>query len=267
MGIEKLIRVNENEDLGIYSDTHENTEYPDSLFEGNYNLVFLGDIGKGDAGKVKSIVDKFNDYGVKGVLGSHDKAVIDIEKRESYKARAKESENNGDERGAKRFTKFYKNAENLANNLENKYIDYYKSLPKNVVMNYNGKKIVAIHDALKKDNSLGGFYRNRIITKELARKNFEGADFDILLVGHSHEPCMFKLDKNGNIEHTIFKDTEEGINLNKEGYRYIINPGSLGGGLRYYNKIGERKPFNRDPRKTYVQIKPDLTMDIIFSKK
>ena len=56
-----------------------------------------------------------------------------------------------------------------------------------------------------------------------ARANFEADDFQLLFVGHTHEPCLYLTGASGAVYRTAAQD----FTL-EDGKRYIVNPGSVG---------------------------------------
>jgi diadenosine tetraphosphatase ApaH/serine/threonine PP2A family protein phosphatase len=82
-----------------------------------------------------------------------------------------------------------------------------------------------------------------VLSISTARENFAYFQSKFCLVGHTHEPGIFKQDKGGSCSFSRFptkkkKNEEEGLDLGEE--RLIINPGAVG------------QPRDGDPRASYA---------------
>lgn len=76
-----------------------------------------------------------------------------------------------------------------------------------------------------------------IVSASIAAKNFDLFPFRYCLVGHTHEPAIFRQEKNGGVAAARFMP---GIGLVLGNDRLIINPGAVG------------QPRDGDPRASYA---------------
>ena len=273
---DKVIEIDGNKKLDIFSDTHGNLKGLDLLPEGNeFVRIYLGDIFDKSAETAQKMIDYLVEIEAICSLGDHDEALIDDSKINRWREKAEMLRENNRCKNADLLEKFCNEALTVRRGMKKEYLDFVDKLPKQLTLNYNGKIIKITHSALSKIFVKDSYMKDRIVTKGSAAANFERNEFDILLVGHSHTPIMYKTEnKNGGvglIEETIFfndqtKDISEG--------RYIISVGSLGDGewsLRGYPKYNlATKPFDSDYRETYgvIQSKPNkgLIFSMVFSK-
>jgi diadenosine tetraphosphatase ApaH/serine/threonine PP2A family protein phosphatase len=77
-----------------------------------------------------------------------------------------------------------------------------------------------------------------LVDVRAAKDNFEGYEFEIALVGHTHLPMVFEWIEDVQQARVLLPDWEAPLNL--EGRRLIINPGSVG------------QPRDGDPRASYA---------------
>jgi diadenosine tetraphosphatase ApaH/serine/threonine PP2A family protein phosphatase len=78
-----------------------------------------------------------------------------------------------------------------------------------------------------------------LLTRYQAFDNFRRFNHQVCLIGHSHVPLIFQLTPEGRCEGPSSPDDGAALML-KPGFRYIINPGSVG------------QPRNQDPRAAFA---------------
>lgn len=78
-----------------------------------------------------------------------------------------------------------------------------------------------------------------IMDLSVARQNMSAFDTQLCLVGHTHIPCVFKMDEDEAITSTRLYAMSPEV-LFKLAHRAIINPGSVG------------QPRDHDPRSSYL---------------
>ena len=98
---------------------------------------------------------------------------------------------------------------------------------------------LAYHDFLLCHGSPGD-EDEYIFTDSMARAAFAETDARVVLFGHTHLPCVFRLSPGGEIEGEIV--TGEATLELRKGSRYLVNPGSVG------------QPRDRDPRASFAII-------------
>jgi diadenosine tetraphosphatase ApaH/serine/threonine PP2A family protein phosphatase len=83
-----------------------------------------------------------------------------------------------------------------------------------------------------------------LLNAEAARASFDHFEGPFCLVGHTHVPSVFAQAPDGTVQaHRVMGDAE--IALARPGYRFILNPGSVG------------QPRDDDPRAAYLLIDTD----------
>jgi predicted phosphodiesterase len=83
-----------------------------------------------------------------------------------------------------------------------------------------------------------------VLSRELAGANFAHFEGPFCLVGHSHVPMIFALAPDGEI-HSAQVDGERSVSLAHPGWRFMLNPGSVG------------QPRDDDPRASCLVIDTD----------
>ena len=84
-------------------------------------------------------------------------------------------------------------------------------------------------------------YISKPATAEVALRS---QNSDIVFFGHTHLPSIFSLNPETNEFHSLFP-AEEGVHPLRPGWRYLINPGSVG------------QPRDRDARASYELYDPE----------
>ena len=77
-----------------------------------------------------------------------------------------------------------------------------------------------------------------ITSVPLARANFAHFETPFCLVGHTHVPAIYAMEKTGVVHDEVV--TDGGVLKMRDGRRYIVNPGSIG------------QPRDSDPRAAYA---------------
>ncbi|MCX7829771.1 MAG: metallophosphatase family protein [Acidobacteria bacterium] len=205
----------------IISDIHANEEAFNAVLRTvarrRYEAVLcLGDIiGYGASpNKVTSKVKKLNN--LKIIRGNHDKVM----ENEAYMANF-----NNSAKIAVMWTK---------NNLEKSNLEYIASLPKGPLEIEEGT-IICHGSPFDED-----YY---LFSEFDAYQVFERFNFDICFFGHTHFPCLFIQTETGIIFKNLRGDYYEEVL--KKGYRYLINPGSIG------------QPRDRNPQASFAEYYPE----------
>ena len=83
-----------------------------------------------------------------------------------------------------------------------------------------------------------------VLNQEIAGASFEHFEGPFCLVGHTHVPMVFARSPDGEI-HSAQVDGERTVPLDRPGWRYILNPGSVG------------QPRDDDPRAACLIVDTD----------
>lgn len=186
----------------IMSDIHGNLEALESALEvierrGSGKIVVLGDI-VGYMCNPNECIEKVKNFDC--IKGNHDYAVVNREMLGWFNENAKK---------ALLWT---------ISKLEYEKIEFLDLLP--YVRNYEGFTVVhGDITAPEKFNYIKG-------DRGILRINFEKMEKNVLLVGHTHYPCVFVRNNTGKISHVY--DLNSRMNLDVETCKYIINVGSVG---------------------------------------
>ena len=243
----------------VFSDVHDMAENLSLIpKDSGLSYICLGDIVAGDPESAKSAIDTLQELDAICVYGSHDLPVVNDEALNKWLDLERMMREKG--RGnPDRFRKFYEDALRVRNGLDADRLSYLESLPETQTISYGGKTVQMIHGSLPLGEEETKAIRRqmgtaRIITKDVARANFESPEFngDILLVGHSHVPVAYR-QTNETIDERIFQESgkvrvHNGIFSNS---KYILNPGAIQK-LRAYPKHNEKTAiFERGGYRSY----------------
>jgi predicted phosphodiesterase len=207
--------------LVVFGDNHNDTDGFERIpiLDGVY--LHLGDLCQGDPQSARRSIRKIQELGAYCVCGSHDKPVVDDDVLYRWHEMAEEMKAAGNQRAAKRFTKFYDDAFRLRNILEDEYLDFLKHLPETIEIDFDGIRIKAIHDSVVKIGNC------RILTKGFAATNLDVGGYDILFHGHTHTPSMYdRREGTAEVRETFFKLSDRRVRIDSET-KYLLNPGSL----------------------------------------
>ena len=230
----------------VFSDIHGRAEslgvLPD---DGGLVKFCLGDVCAGDPEGAGRAIDWLREHGALCVSGTHDRPVVDDGALEWFSVMEERLRREG--RGNPGLLRrFQEDALRLRRELNEEQLEYISSMPETRTVTCGGRVIQMIHDSPLAREDLT---KSRILNVEIARANFGHPSFvgDILLVGHSHVPLVYR-EWEGEVTETVF-DGPGRVEL-LEG-RYILNPGSLQR-LRSYPGYNEStRVFEGDDRVTY----------------
>lgn len=200
--------------LAVLSDIHGNLEafcrcLNDIDLSGVDQIVNLGDsIGYGP--QPEEVLNLINKRGIPNILGNHELAVIDKDFRLWLTARTLES--------IKHTLKY----------LSSSSLSYIRNLPACRVV----EGALLVHGCPPDSPTT---YLNQMSLSEI-RETFASNEFKIAFVGHTHGLTLIRYDGKDLAFVPLSKDT---IVL-EQGYRYIVNVGSVG------------QPRDDDPRAKYV---------------
>lgn len=203
---------------GIFSDIHANLEAVEAVIKdmarhGVSDRVCLGDI-VGYGADPASCVDFVVGLGCPTLLGNHDhEAAID---------RSFESLNQGAKAGI----------ELARRNLDRAQKGFLKNRPYAL----RNEHFEATHASLHSPASW-----RYVIDDMEAEKHFKEQTMEVCFFGHTHYPCVWERHPNGRIE--LYAGMKSF--LFKEGFRYLVNTGSVG------------QPRDRNYRACYVVYHPD----------
>lgn len=188
--------------IAFFADIHANlpafeAALADARAHGATHLICLGDIVGYGPQPVETLA-RVREVANATLLGNHDAAACGIIDPELFNAFARET------------------AERTALALDQEAKTWLSELP--YVL--EGKDLACAH---------GGFdapeYFNYLETKEDAARNFAAMpNFPLLVVGHTHIPCVFAMEQPDG---AIRKLPPEDFTL-KPHARYVVNPGSIG---------------------------------------
>ncbi len=185
----------------VVADIHSNIEAFEAVLEkakntGYDKVIFLGDVVGYGANPEECILMLKNKMDF-GVIGNHDRAIIDENELSFFNEIARE---------ALLWTR-----ERLAGTM---YLNFLKELPYTREIEPG---IVITHSSVSAPE-----YWDYILTPYEAQLEFENADFKIMLYGHTHVPIVFEYTGGKAIPLMGSSFYLE------ESKRYILNPGSVG---------------------------------------
>jgi predicted phosphodiesterase len=234
------------------SDNHDHYQSLDFVPTGLNGYYHIGDICESHAEDARKCIQKLQELDAKCVLGRHDRAIFD-EKARNYFRQQAESGICVDENWQN-----YRNAVHMERNLGSEYIEWLKRWSDPVMRvplpgDYN---IVLVHDSLErltKDESisldLGGRYKSRVVTPELARRNFKNHFFNLLVVGHIHNPLFWEGGREGaDPQMGIFWEERNDLLMERWEKRYIVCPGSMCGDSGFSQ--APHVPFRLDKKRS-----------------
>lgn len=203
--------------IALISDVHGNLEALEMVLrdiekQGAEKIHFLGDaVGYGcNPNECVKLIDRHCDI---RLLGNHDYAAMGLESTENFNQLARASMN---------WTQTMLKSKSISIladfEMEAVFLDYY-----------------LVHSSPTEPEKW-----RYILNIDQSRIHFENFSQAFCFVGHSHSPTFFEKDREGQI--TQHFKPEMKFN---EGYRYIINIGSVG------------QPRDNDPRACYVIVDTD----------
>lgn len=214
----------------IISDIHSNLEALEAVLkdaEGQYEAVIcLGDlVGYGpDPNECVERIKRLPCLSC--VAGNHDWAAIGKLGLEEF---------NTDARLATLWTQKVLNPNSA---------DYLSNLPEKIVLE---DKLTVVHGSPRYP------IWEYVLTSMVALENFQYFDTPWCLVGHSHIPMIFALWEENPRTCALLPLNEDQTFLLEPGFRYIINPGSVG------------QPRDGDPRASYALL--DLDKGVLQLKR
>lgn len=172
--------------IAIFGDIHGNIEalktaYAEAVSKGIDKMYHLGDLG-GYAPFVNEVVDFIIEHGIEGVQGNYDEAVANDREHCGCKAEDPIQE----EMANRSFEWTKKHASPQSKN-------YMKSLPFEIQLNVDGRKIIIFHASPKKNNLYWYGDRPEKFFREMAGK----VDADVVIYGHTHR--AYRKDLDGKI--------------------------------------------------------------------
>ncbi len=211
--------------FALISDVHGNLEALEDVLrdiekQGVEKIHFLGDaVGYGcNPNECVRLIDKHCDI---KLLGNHDYAVMGLEQSENFNQIARVSMDWTVEKIKKKSIQILADFE-----MSSTFLDYY-----------------LVHASPEEPDSW-----TYILDADGARDNFNEFSQSVCMVGHTHVPTCFILDK----ENTIVQQTSESIKR-ADGRKYIINIGSVG------------QPRDNDPRACYLIV--DTEADTMYYRR
>jgi diadenosine tetraphosphatase ApaH/serine/threonine PP2A family protein phosphatase len=159
-------------------------------------VIDIGDI-VGYAAHPNEVTSKVQSVAVLGIRGNHDIAVLDPHHAESFNTFAREAI-------------FWTRGELTASNA-----DYLRSLKDQEKLD----DIIMAHGSLLDPDEY-------VLSPFQAAKSLEIAPCRITAVGHTHYPEVYKYDPESGLCRDILASEGE-VEL-EEGFRYLVNPGSIG---------------------------------------
>ena len=169
--------------IAIFGDIHGNIEalmaaYAEAVTRGVDRIYHLGDLG-GYAPFVNEVIDFLIEHGIEGVQGNYDETVA----------------NNREHCGCKYEDPFQAEMAALGfewtkNHASPKSKDYMKNLPFEILLTFEGEKVIIFHASPRKNNLY--WYEDR--TEKFFREMSEKVDADVFIYGHTHRPYRKDLD-------------------------------------------------------------------------
>jgi diadenosine tetraphosphatase ApaH/serine/threonine PP2A family protein phosphatase len=203
--------------FALISDVHGNLEALESVLrdiekQGVEKIHFLGDaVGYGcNPNQCVSLIHKHCDV---KLLGNHDYAVMGLEQSDNFNQVARASM----DWTVKKIKK--KSIQILADfEMSSTFLDYY-----------------LVHASPEDPESW-----TYILDINAAQDNFDKFSQSVCLIGHTHVPECYILDKDGTVAQKENKSL-----IRQDGYKYIVNIGSVG------------QPRDNDPRSCYLIVDTD----------
>ncbi len=215
--------------VAIFSDLHDNYGALERVPSGLDRSYCLGDICEDNPESARKCIEKLQELGAECVLGRHDRAIFSDDDRNYFAEQARAGHRKADNH------RNLMNAERMRRTLGGEYIEWLKKWeePVKEVELGGGYRMVMVHDSLERLSEeeslmlgLGGLYKSRIVSPELAKRNFDSRFFNLLVVGHTHMPMMWEDPETPKV--SVFSENNSNASLSRWG-RYIICPGSMCG--------------------------------------